>query len=228
MNPPFRKFALLAHIVFSIGWLGAVVAYLAIVVVGLTGRDGHKVVTTYTAMESIGWFAIVPFSFAALLSGLIQSLGTQWGLFRHWWVLVKFLLTLVATVVLLEHMEEVSRMASMALEATRSGTNLPPLRAHLLVHPAGGLLVLVVATVLSVFKPWGMTAYGRRRLSQTGLFTRPSEDATLPRERVFTNSAPRWVRVVGVHAIGVFVLFIVIHHHSGGLIHHLTGGLRGH
>jgi len=34
------------------------------------------------------------------------------------------------------------------------------------VHAAGGLLVLLVLTILSVYKPRGMTRYGARRQSE--------------------------------------------------------------
>src|SRR5918995_5360281 len=110
MTPGFNKFGLTAHITFSVGWLGAVVAYLALAVAGLTVHDVQMVRAAYLSMELIGWFVIVPFSLAALLTGLVQSLGTQWGLFRHYWILVKFLLTAGATIVLLWHMQAVSRM----------------------------------------------------------------------------------------------------------------------
>ena len=101
MTPRLRKVALTAHITFSVGWLGAVVAYLALAIAGLTGDDVSMARAAYLSMELIGWFVIVPFSLASLLTGLVQSLGTQWGLFRHYWILVKFLLTTGATVVLL-------------------------------------------------------------------------------------------------------------------------------
>ena len=38
----------------------------------------------YLAMDLIGWFVIVPLSLASLLTGLVQALGTTWGLFRHY------------------------------------------------------------------------------------------------------------------------------------------------
>lgn len=100
-------------------------------------------------MEFIGWFVIVPFSLAALLSGLVQSLGTRWGLFRHWWVLTKFVLTVFAVVILFQHMRDVSRLALMAKGTKLSNADLRPE----LIHSAGGLLVLLVAMALSVFKP---------------------------------------------------------------------------
>jgi ABC-type thiamin/hydroxymethylpyrimidine transport system permease subunit len=105
MTSSLRKFALTAHITFSVGWLGAVVAYLILAIVGLASHDVSLVRAAYLSLEWIGWFVIVPFSLPTLLTGLVQSLGTQWGLFRHHGILVKFLLTTSATVGLLRHMQ---------------------------------------------------------------------------------------------------------------------------
>ena len=104
MTPRLRKFALTAHTTFSVGWLGAVVAYLALAIAGLTHHDAQMIRAAYLSTELIGWFVIVPFSLAALLTGLVQSLGTQWGLFRHYWILVKFLLTTGASAAQLRHL----------------------------------------------------------------------------------------------------------------------------
>ena len=125
MTPSLRKFALTAHIILSVGWLGAVVAYLALSIVGLTSHSAQMVRAAYLSMEFIGWYIIVPFSLATLLAGLVESLGTQWGLFRHWWVLAKFLLITGATMVLLRHMQAVTAMAGVAAETTLSSYRLP-------------------------------------------------------------------------------------------------------
>ena len=224
MTPLLRKFALTAHITFSVGWLGAVVAYLALAIAGLTSHDVSMVRAAYLSMELIGWSVIVPFSLAALLTGLVQSLGTQWGLFRHYWILVKFLLTTAATIVLLWHMQAVSRMSGLAAETTLSSADFRALRIQLVVHAAGGLLVLLAAATLSVYKPWGMTPYGRRKqheqrkVSQADLLAYP--DTRVGPDRGFITSAPRWVYVVGIHAIGVVLLFVVLHLTGGGLRSH--------
>src|SRR5579859_4453855 len=115
MTPRFQKFALLAHIAFSVGWAGAIVPYLALVIAGLTSNDPKTLHAVSFSMELIGWYVIVPFSFAALLSGLVMSLGTHWGLVRHWWIVAKSALTIFAVFVLLRHMQEVSRMAKATM-----------------------------------------------------------------------------------------------------------------
>ena len=211
MTPRLRKFALTAHITFSVGWLGAVVPYLALAIVGLTSQDAQMVRAAYLSMELIGWFVIVPLSIAALLSGLVQSLGTPWGLFRHWWIVAKFLLTTGATIVLLGHMEAVSRMSGVAAETTLSRADFHGLQVQLVIHAAGGWLVLLAVTGLSLFKPWGMTTYGRRQISQADLPSRLRDGAKLAREPVFATGTPRWLRVVGIHAIGLVLLFVILH-----------------
>ncbi|MGH2435856.1 MAG: DUF2269 domain-containing protein [bacterium] len=160
MTPRLRKFALTAHVTSSVGWLGAVAGFLALAVAALTIQDAQMVRASWIAMELTGWFVIVPLALTSLLIGLVQSLGTPWGLFRHYWVLVKFLLTVVATIILLLHMPTVSYFAGVAAET--DSVSLGGLRGELL-HAGGGLLVLLVNTTLSVYKPRGMTRYGWRK-----------------------------------------------------------------
>jgi Na+/phosphate symporter len=160
MAPRLRKFALTAHVTCSVGLLGAIAAFLALALPGLTNQDAQIVRAAYLAMEMIARFVIVPLAFAALLTGLIQSLGTPWGLFQHYWVLIKLLLTVFATSVLLVKMELISYAARLAAETTLSRADLRAAGIQLVVHAAGGLVVLLVPSVLSVYKPPGMTRYG--------------------------------------------------------------------
>ncbi len=160
MTPGLRKVVLTAHVTSSVGWLGAVVAYLALAVTALIFQDARVVRAAWMAMQVIGWFVIVPLALASLLTGLVNALGTSWGLFRYYWVLVKFLLTAFASIILLLHMPTVSAFAGVA--ADTHSANLGGLGGELL-HAGGGLLVLLVTTTLSVYKPRGMTPYGWRK-----------------------------------------------------------------
>ncbi len=163
MTPWFRKLALTAHVTSSVGWLGAVAGFLALAVAGLTSQDAQMVRAAYLAMEPITWFVIVPLSLASLLTGLVQSLGTTWGLVRHYWVLVKLLLTVAATIVLLVHTQPINHIAGVAAETTLFSADLGRVRIQLVVASGAALVVLLVATTLSVYKPRGMTRYGRRK-----------------------------------------------------------------
>ena len=159
LAPGVRKFALAVHLTFSVGWIGTVVAYIALGVAATTSADPQRVRGAWMAMELTGWYVIVPLAVASLLTGIVMAVGTKWGLFRHYWVLISFALTTVATVVLLAHMPDVSAMAGAAQRA--DGDEIEALGGDLL-HPTLGLVLLLVIQVLNVYKPRGMTPYGQR------------------------------------------------------------------
>ena len=160
-SPPLRKLALTAHIVTSVGWLGAVLCFLALAVVGLRGEDPLRARAAYLAMELVAWAVIVPLGFASPLSGVVMSLGTAWGLVRHYWVLAKVVLTVPATAILLLHMRPITHMAHVSAMAL-PGDELGRVKVQLVASAGAAVVVLLVATLLSVFKPRGMTPYGRR------------------------------------------------------------------
>ena len=162
MRPRVRALALTAHITASAGWLGAVVGFLALAVAGVASEDVETVRGAYVLMEPFAWFVLVPFAVASLVTGLVQSLGTTWGLFRHYWVVAKLVINLFATAVLLTYMETLRELAAdppdttlAELDAMRSGSPL--------IHAAAALLLLLLAMILAVYKPRGMTAYGQRK-----------------------------------------------------------------
>lgn len=163
MTPRLRKFALTIHVTCSVGLLGAVIAFLTLSLAGLASESTPTVRAAYVANGFIAWYVIVPLSFAALLTGLVQSLGTAWGLFRHYWVLAKLLLTVFTIVVLLLQMEGIGHMAKIAAETGSFAGDLLELRRSLRFHAAGGLAVLLVIVTLSTYKPRGMTQYGWRK-----------------------------------------------------------------
>ncbi len=164
MTPRGRKLALTAHVTTSIGWLGAVAVFLVLAIAGLTSPNVELVRSAYAVMGLIGWIVIVPFCFASLATGVASSLGTSWGLIRYYWVVIKLVITVLATVVLLIHMQPITRVANFASGPTWSTSGLQSVRSELVVESAAALLVLLAATALSTYKPQGRTYFGQRKL----------------------------------------------------------------
>lgn len=163
MTPGLRKFALTTHVTSSIGWFGAVAAFLVLAIVGLFSQDRELVRAAYLAMELTTRFVIVPFAFVSLLSGMVSSLFTRWGLFRYYWVLLKLVITILATLILLVHTQPIELLAGVAAKTTVLGANLQSQQLLMVVASSAALLVLLVLTALSVYKPQGMTPYGWRK-----------------------------------------------------------------
>ncbi len=245
MTPRLRKAALTAHVTSSVGWLGAVAGFLTLAIAGLTSQNDQMIRAAYLAMELIAWSVIVPLAVVSLLTGLVSSLGTNWGLFRHHWVLVKFILTVLATIVLLLKLDPISYAADVAAQTTLSGADLRDVRKSLVAHAAGGLLILVFTAILGMYKPWGRTPYGRRKHREerdasepisprpatpeagkgdrrpadlsTGLD--PDEDTrAIPDNGSIIGSRRRRYVVLGL--VGLVLLFIILHLISGGLPRH--------
>lgn len=154
---------LVCHVISSVGSLGAVACFLVLALVALGSEDFRTALSPYVAMESVARLVIVPLVFASLLTGLVQALGTTWGLFRHYWVLAKFLLTVLTALVLLLQLEIIDHVAAAAIEGALADADLLSLRRSLVVHAAGGIVVLITTTVLSIYKPRGLTRHGWRK-----------------------------------------------------------------
>jgi hypothetical protein len=161
LSPPIRRLTLAIHLSCSVGWLGGVVAYLVLDLTVATSSDDALVRSAWMAMGLVISWAIVPLALASMLTGLVIALGTKWGLFRHWWVLISLVLTIIATVVLISEARVITRSAAIAAASTTAVElrSLPPT----LPHSIGGLGVLLVIQVLNIYKPRGVTPYGWRK-----------------------------------------------------------------
>lgn len=167
MTPTIRKLALALHVGISVGWIGAVAAYMALDISVATGHDPQALRAGYTGMAVIARNVIVPLAVGSLLSGLVMSLGTRWGLLRHYWVVISLVLTVIATAVLLVEMETINHLARTAADPTTSTADLRTLGSTL-PHSVGGTLVLLVILTLNMYKPRGLTRYGWRKEHEQG------------------------------------------------------------
>jgi hypothetical protein len=161
----WRKFVLLLHVLTSVGFVGAVAGFLALAITGAVSGNGVIIRAVYIACGLMTWDVIVPLAWASAVIGIVQSLGTPWGLVRYYWVVVKLVLSIIAVVVLMIQTENIGMVAQMALAGQFEGQAGP--RSGMILHATGGMAVLVVVTILSIYKPRGMTRIGIRALEST-------------------------------------------------------------
>ena len=206
MKPAVRRLALTAHVTVSVGWIGAALAFLGIGVLALTSRDDLTVRGAYVLMERAGWLVLVPLAFASLLTGLVMSLGTTWGLFRHYWVVVKLVITAFSTGILLiytgtfRQMAHVAANPNVALDGVRNPSPV--------LHAILAILLLLTATVLAVYKPVGVTAYGRRKQLEEGRRATPQ---SIPQQSAAATNASPWLYVSVAVVIAVILLVVILH-----------------
>jgi hypothetical protein len=162
MAQPLRKFVLTAHVSSSVGFLGAVAGFLSLAIAGYVSQSEAMARSAYLSMEWMAWYVIVPMCLASFVTGLIQSMGTHWGLIRHYWVIVKLIISVLSAAVLVLHMQPIAYMAHQATINSVSTGEFDGLRIQLMANGAMALMALVVATVLSIYKPKGITRYALR------------------------------------------------------------------
>jgi hypothetical protein len=162
MSPSLRKLVLTLHVTCSVGWLGTVAVFLMLAISGLVASDPLVVRAVYIATELVGWYAIVPLCFASLATGIIEGLGTPWGLVSHYWVVIKLLIAVVASGLLVLHMRPIEYLARVAAETSLSHGERAA-QVQIVADAALALIALGAATTLSVYKPRGVTTYGRRK-----------------------------------------------------------------
>jgi ABC-type transport system involved in multi-copper enzyme maturation permease subunit len=217
MNPVLRKVTYTTHITSSIGWIGAVIVFIALAALALTTPDEATVRGAYLVMAPAAWFALVPLAHASLLSGIVLSLGTTWGLMRHYWVVIKLGITVFCTVILMIYMGTFRQMAGVAADPV---VNVDAVRnASPLLHASIALVLLLITTVLGVYKPFGMTPYGWR----TQIAQRSASSAVVSERsgsRHGQAHAPVWVYAAGILAVALFLLVVVMHLLGRGMAHH--------
>lgn len=180
MPPGLRKLMLTAHVTTTVGWLGAVIVFAALAAIALTSPNVQTVRGALLVMEPAAQYVLVPLAVASLLTGIIQSLGSAWGLFRHYWVLFKLLIAVGATGLLVTYMQTFSYLATAAADPSPSAADLRALAISPLLHALLALGVLLVATVLAVYKPRAMTPYGQRNQRQQRTMRNGRHRALMP------------------------------------------------
>jgi hypothetical protein len=205
--PALRTFTYTTHVTSSVGWIGAVLVFLALAGIGVTSQDERTVRGAYLVMAPAAWFVLVPLAHAALFSGIALSLGTPWGLIRHYWVAVKLVITAFSTVILLIYMGAFRQMAGVAADpVVELGLVRNP---SPLLHAILAFVLLLAATVLAIYKPFGMTPYGTRQQLRArmgaGLPTlRPVPAPTEGRSR-------RWEYLLWFIGLAILALIVVFH-----------------
>jgi hypothetical protein len=207
LSVTLRRLTYATHVTSSVAWLGAVLVFVALASLGLNSQDERTVRGAYLVMAPAAWFVLVPLAHASLFSGLALSLGTPWGLIRHYWVAIKLIITAFSTVVLMIYMGTFRQMAGVASDPV---VDLGLVRnPSPLVHSILALVLLTAATALAIYKPFGLTPYGTRQQMRTRVAA--PVPATAPDHGAATGSGRQWEYMLWFVALAILALIVVSH-----------------
>jgi hypothetical protein len=147
LTPRWRKAVLTLHVITSVGWLGTDFVLLTLGIAGLSGADPAVV---YPAMGLIGTVLFIPLSVVVWVIGVFNAWATPWRLLTHWWVVAKLIVTtFMLGMVLLVLRPQLQDALALGLDLPRRQ------RLSLVAAPIVSSSLLVFATILSTYKPWG-------------------------------------------------------------------------
>jgi hypothetical protein len=175
-----RKLGLMLHVTASVGWLGAVLGFLALTVPGLVSDQPFVVRAAYLSMDLLARFAILPLCVASLLTGVFQSLISPWGLVQHYWVAFKLLLNVLSTIVLVGHMRPIAELAHAAVQGPLAASDVGQVQVQIAIDACAATIVLLIATALAVYKPRGVTRYGFRKQQEPRVTPSPGAPDAIP------------------------------------------------
>jgi hypothetical protein len=158
MSRNSRRWYLIAHIAAGGAWLGLDVALGVLVFTAVLADDPDTRVFCFQAINAVAVWPILSAGLLSLVTGVILAWWSKYGLLRYWWVAIKLALNIALTALvplaLQPNVNDAVARANQFAATGAGGLSVGNLMFPPLVSP----VALLVAMVLSVFKPWGRVA----------------------------------------------------------------------
>jgi hypothetical protein len=153
----WRQLTVWLHVLTSAGWMAQAMTLCVLLSTGLATSD-PSVRDAATSMSLVlDGRLLGPMADASAFTGIMLAAATPWGFFRHWWVLIKFSITLVQLYLGIFLLSPALAHSAVAGPTPRqvAGTALM----------AGAI---AFQAWLSLAKPWGRVRATRRAPAATG------------------------------------------------------------
>lgn len=163
LPPAGLKWLKAAHLLFICMWVGGALGILFLQ--NFLRAPGAALYGIDLSARLVDDLVVIPGAIGSLVSGLLYSLFTPWGFFRHRWVAVKWGITLYGVLFGTFFLGPwLSSLAPLSGELGAAAIgNYGYMRAKTLNSFWGGfqVLTLLFALFISVLKPWGANAARR-------------------------------------------------------------------
>ncbi len=138
-------------------WVGGAIA-LNLMLIFIEPCSSAELSGINRAMKFVDDFVIIPGAIGCLLTGIVYSLFTKWGWFRHRWVTVKWIITvygiLFGTFFLGPWLNQLVPIAENLGAGALKDAQYIHNTEMLLIMGNFQLFTLVFALFISVLKPW--------------------------------------------------------------------------
>jgi formate-dependent nitrite reductase membrane component NrfD len=146
------------HIFFASLWLGGGIAIFTILIANHKPLNGYELHSINTIIDTLDSLLVIPGALGSLFTGLLLSMFTDWGFFRHHWVTTKWVATVLAAAVggflLMPSVKTMLYISlTMEISVVQNAVYLSN-RQTALIFATLNLVLLLLLFCLSVFRPW--------------------------------------------------------------------------
>ncbi|MFC1669669.1 hypothetical protein ACFL20_04700 [Spirochaetota bacterium] len=156
-GPAGNRYLKMIHIFFISLWVGGGFALVLLFYISNPG-GGDEIYATYAAMKIIDDFIIIPGAMGNLITGLVYGIWTKWGFFKHWWVTVKWIMTvlqiLFGTFFLGPWLNNNTALADLKRIAVLKNPDFLYNNSMTGIWGPVQVAMLLVMIIISVKKPW--------------------------------------------------------------------------
>jgi hypothetical protein len=162
-----RQAVLTVHLISSLGWIGADLGLLVLAITASANGTPRVGQGACVALAFLATWITAPVSVIALISGVLLSMATKWGVFRYTWVVVSLVLNALMVLLVVFALGPLYRGAEHLVLAAPATSPVADIlggrRFELMAPPCVAFVVLTGVTIINVYKPWGRFGWPRRR-----------------------------------------------------------------
>lgn len=163
LSPKGQKILKIVHLVSVIAWVGSAIVMNSIRhLVSISDNAGMYYMADF--LEAVDMKILVPGAIACLLTGVLYSTLTPWGFFKHKWITVKWVLTILMIALGTFFMGPLIKENVHIGYGLMTGDNLAMADSYWQNVAASGrwgilqICLLAFTIIISVLKPWKVKA----------------------------------------------------------------------
>ncbi|MEQ4482139.1 hypothetical protein [Cohnella silvisoli] len=154
-----RRVLLTLHLLFVAILFGVHVVLITVSLTAAVTSDESVLKACYTVMHLLAATSIRASTIGTVVTGILLSVFTSWGLFRFYWIIAKEILTLLCMVIGLVGIYDWTLKGVRVTDSfgmlARSSPDFTANQAFLFTGVVLQLLSMVAMYAISVWKPWG-------------------------------------------------------------------------
>ncbi|MED3624443.1 hypothetical protein [Neobacillus thermocopriae] len=99
LNQKKKSILVAIHVLAVASWIGGTLAMLLLAIYLQSGANGEQLLYTMASMEVIDENLLKYPALLSLITGIMLSVWTQWGLTKYYWVIIKLVLTILTILI---------------------------------------------------------------------------------------------------------------------------------